>query len=271
MIRLQPYQSSGLAGVIRWYDTVGSTNDVLKALAESGGDEGTVVIADVQTAGRGRQGRRWISERGSGLFLSVLLRPQIPVKKLGHVTLVSAIVAVEAIAHFLNADGTDPRGRVDIKWPNDVWIDEKKIAGILVETGLVVERVKWAVVGIGVNLTSGSLPSELTGQAIAMSDVTSAPVNRDAFAMDLLQRFGVWYGKAAESRFDEIRNRWCELSSFAAGRLIEIETGEGTLRGTTRGLDPDGGLLVRLDSGEERAVFVGEVLRVVPSPRNQPE
>lgn len=271
MIRSRPYQFSTLSGSIRWYDSVGSTNDALKAVAENGGDEGTVVVADVQTAGRGRQGRAWISERGGGLCLSVLLRPQTPLRMLGHLTLVSAISVAEAAAHYLETVGIDPAARIDIKWPNDVLADGKKLAGILVETGLIGERAKWAVVGIGVNLARGFFPRQLEGLAIALDEVTSATVSRDDFAMEFLRRFDAWYSKMAGGQMGEIRERWCELSSFASGRVIEIETGEGTLRGTTRGLDRDGALLLHLSTGEDRAIFVGDVLRVLPSASDRTE
>lgn len=262
MIRSQPYRFEGLGGVVQWHDAVGSTNDVAKAMAEAGADEGAAVIADFQTAGRGRQGRPWISERGTGLYFSIILRPRIPLDMLGHLTLLSAIAVSETASRFLDESGS--RAQADIKWPNDVLLDGKKLAGILVETALIGGQVKWAVVGVGVNLLAPSASAELRANIAALAE-SRPPVERDAFAWELLRRLGEWYGAACGGQFDRIRQRWRQLSSFASNRAVEIETGEGTVRGVTRGLNHEGALLLRLESGEERAVFVGEVLRVITS------
>lgn len=242
------------------FDTVSSTNDIAKELAASGAPEGLCVIAREQTSGRGRQGRSWSSPPGEGLYLSLILRPAIKAADSAVITLAAAVAVAEALAADFQVPG-------DIKWPNDVLASGRKICGILVESAIENNRLQYAVMGIGVNVAQRIFPPEIGESATSLSLETGRPVAPEDFLKPLLDRLERWY-TTATARPDRVIARWEELSSYARGCAVRVESSAGSIEGVTRGLTAAGALVIELSNGETREIVSGEVsLRAVSAGR----
>jgi BirA family biotin operon repressor/biotin-[acetyl-CoA-carboxylase] ligase len=243
---------------VRWVAVTGSTNADLLEAARAGAPEGVVLVADHQTAGRGRAGRRWVAPPGSSLLVSVLLRPPAGVPHAHHLT---AVVAVAASDACWEATGVRPR----LKWPNDLVVDDRKLAGVLAESVAAGGRLDAVVVGLGLNVNwPAALPEELAGTATALNHLTGAAVDR----RDLLVRFLV--------RLDEHYGALCEPGgwrgvvlnerrlSATLGRDVEVELPGGeVVRGRAVEIGDDGTLLVE-EAGALRRVTVGDVVHLRP-------
>ncbi len=234
------------------FDTIESTNTEAANQAKRGADEGLCVIARQQTAGRGRHGRAWISEKDAGLFFSIVLRPRIETRLLPLITLMAAIAVHDTIETLYKFD-------CDIKWVNDIHTRGKKISGILAETcetpkGLAV------IVGIGINLKSSNFPPEILEIATSIEAVTNQTPN----AEDLLQRLTYFLSEyydilERDNGAEKIRTEWSNRSSYAFGKNVKVVLEKETIYGTTCGIEKNGALRVRLDSGEIRVVHAGDV------------
>ena len=233
------------------FDSVSSTNDVARELATSGAPEGLCVIAREQKAGRGRQGRLWSSPPGEGLYLSLVLRPQIKAADSAIVTLAAAI----GVAETLNLDFEVP---ADIKWPNDVLVSGRKICGILVESAIQNDQLQYAVMGIGVNIAQGSFPDDIGISATSLLLETRRRIEPEDFARPMIERLERWY-RIVITHPDQVIERWEQLSSYARGRRVGVESPEGAIEGITRGLASCGALILEMDNGEIREVVSGEV------------
>ena len=233
------------------YDRVSSTNDLARELAASGADEGTCVLAREQTAGRGRQGRSWSSPAGEGLYLSLILRPEIRVAWSPVITLAGAVAVAETLRFPFGLP-------TDIKWPNDVLVSGRKLCGILVESAIEGERLDYAVMGIGVNLGQASFPAEIADTATSLLIETGRSVPAEVFIVPLLERLEYWY-RTATTNPDRCIARWEELSSYARGCPVRIESIEGAIEGITDGLASSGALIVELANGEKREIVSGNV------------
>ncbi|HJQ25046.1 MAG TPA: biotin--[acetyl-CoA-carboxylase] ligase [Blastocatellia bacterium] len=240
-----------LGGAILRFDSLPSTNDLARQLAEQGAPEGTAILAREQTRGRGRQGRVWSSPRGEGLYLSVILRPTFAPSQATILTLAAAIAVAETLA-------LDYHLAVDIKWPNDIHAGGKKICGILVESSIEKSRLDYVVLGVGVNLGQRDFPFELQAVATSLLIESGERVTPDAFAAPLLGRLDAWY-QVALRQTAEIIARWQELSSYAEGCAVRVEDGERALEGITRGLAPTGALIVETAGGERCEIVAGEI------------
>jgi BirA family transcriptional regulator, biotin operon repressor / biotin---[acetyl-CoA-carboxylase] ligase len=241
-----------LGQTIHWYEEVGSTNDTAKALAEEGALHGEVVIAERQTAGRGRRGRSWDSPPRRNLYVSVVLRPDLPPARSPEVTLLASVAVCQAVRQA----GVAGAG---IKWPNDVLASGKKLAGVLIEMAAEVERVQWMVVGIGVNVNAAAddFPDELREVATSLLLERGAPVPRALFAAAVLTSFEEWLDRHAAEGFDPVRAAWREMSD-TLGREVRVRTGSAELTGVAEDIDEAGALLVRTPAGLER-VLAGDV------------
>lgn len=233
------------------FDSVSSTNDVARELAVSGANEGLCVIAREQTAGRGRQGRSWVSMPGEGLYLSLILRPRVKVSDSAVITLAAAIAVTETLRTDFQIDG-------DIKWPNDVLVRGRKICGILVEAAIDDDRLQYAIMGIGVNLAQRAFPEQIGSCATSMLLETGRVIRPEDFAEALLPRLENWYA-AAMSRPARVIARWEELSSSSHGSLVSVESSDGSVEGVTRGLTPSGALILELVNGQRRQIVSGDV------------
>jgi BirA family biotin operon repressor/biotin-[acetyl-CoA-carboxylase] ligase len=248
-------------GDVRWVAETGSTNRDLLDLAAAGAPDGVVLVADHQTAGRGRLDRTWVAPPGSSLLMSVLLRPPLPPGDAHLVTTAMGVAAAEACA----AVGGVEAG---LKWPNDLVFEDRKLAGVLAESSVDAGRLASVVVGIGLNLTWGrTTPAELAGIAVALDELTDRPVERDAVLVAVLQRFERWYGGLADGVSDAgvaLAARARELSS-TLGRRVRADLGRGSVEGTATDLDERGNLVVIDDGGGRHLIVAGDVVHLRPA------
>jgi len=235
------------------YNSVGSTNSEVERLALEGAPEGLCVVADEQTAGRGRLQRQWISPLGSGLYFTILLRPQISEAKWPLITLLAAIAVSEVLRNHLAI-------QPDIKWPNDVLVDDRKISGILAEA-FETPTGRALALGIGINLTANAFPRELLDTAISIEEATGRQVEREAILSQLLSSLIYYYGVMNDGPDNQIIDEWCKRSSYANGKAVQIATGGETIRGVTRGLETNGALRVETANGKIQIIHAGDVTR----------
>jgi BirA family biotin operon repressor/biotin-[acetyl-CoA-carboxylase] ligase len=219
-----------------------------------------VVIADKQSAGRGRQGRTWLSPEGCNLYLSVLLRPDLPAAHAPELTLVAAVALCEAIRET----GCE---RARIKWPNDVEIGPKKAAGILTELCADEQGVSFVVVGIGidVNMTADQLPAEIKDTATSVRIALGHPYPRARLLARFLDRLETWLDRHEDEGFAAVRARWTSLSSTVNAR-VRLQLEGRSVEGRAEGIDEQGHLVVHCDGGRVEKVVAGDVqtLRTEP-------
>jgi BirA family biotin operon repressor/biotin-[acetyl-CoA-carboxylase] ligase len=241
---------------LHWYAELTSTSDRAKELADEGAEHGEVVIAEVQTAGRGRRGRVWTSPPGRNLAFSVVLRPDLPPARAPELTLVASI----AVCDSLRQAGVD----AGIKWPNDVLAGGKKLAGILTELAAEPDRVHWVVIGVGVNVNARTedFPEELRGEATSILLERGGPAPRALFAAACLTALEEWLDRHAEEGFGAIRAAWRERS-VTLGREVCVRADGREVVGTAVDLDEDGALLVRDAVGVQR-ILAGDVTLLRP-------
>jgi BirA family transcriptional regulator, biotin operon repressor / biotin---[acetyl-CoA-carboxylase] ligase len=221
--------------------------------------EFTCVTADAQTAGRGRRERVWHSTPGDGLYLSVLLRPLLPARALPLLSLMSAVAVAEAVTDATKAV-TRKELDVDIKWPNDVLVNGRKLSGVLIESAGAASEAPRVVVGIGVNLNHQSFPPELSGVATSLAIECGARFAVGEFRGVLLDALARRYEELRGGGAARLLRRWQELSSYARGKQVVVRLDDRELRGVTEGLTDGGALLVRAASGELHTVLAGEVV-----------
>jgi BirA family biotin operon repressor/biotin-[acetyl-CoA-carboxylase] ligase len=239
------------ASPIHHFPVLGSTNDRLKEEARAGAPEWTLVLADEQTAGRGRQGREWTSPRGN-LYLSVLLRPAFG--RPGLIPLMAAVAVAEALAE----EGIEAR----VKWPNDVQAGGRKLAGILSEsTSVSSAPLEWVVVGIGVNLVSAPAELAATATSVAAESGGQAPETVEA-AAGILARLGVWYDSLSREGPSRLVAAWRTRSLPWWGEVVEALSGDQVLRGVARDVDEDGALVLEGENGSRVRLLSGEVRRL---------
>jgi BirA family biotin operon repressor/biotin-[acetyl-CoA-carboxylase] ligase len=235
---------------ISYHETVPSTMDVAFQWGMDGTPEGTLVIAESQTKGRGRMGRGWSSPKGKGVYLSIILRPPLPPTQVAQLTLLSAVAVAEAIE---DKTGMLPQ----IKWPNDLLLHHKKVAGILTELSAETDRVRFVVIGIGINVNTplNSLPPHAT----SLKQEAKRHFSRVALTQDVLRKMEFWYGRLLGEGFSSILQRWKELS-LTLRRPIRISDASGHLEGEAIDIDTDGGLLIRCDTGVIVKRMAGDVV-----------
>lgn len=237
---------------IHHYTTIGSTNDQLKAMLDA--PEFTCVTAEEQTAGRGRRERSWHSAPGDGLYLSVLLRPEIDANKTPLLSLLAAVAVAETILGFQISNL-----RLDIKWPNDVLVNDRKVSGILIESTSTPNEAPRFIIGIGVNLNHPSFPSELSEIATSLQIECGERFDVASFRNALLDRLAFWYEELRQHRLRKILQRWQELSSYARGKQVIVIFDHEEVCGATVGLNDSGALLLKIASGEIRTILAGEI------------
>ncbi|HEX4947580.1 MAG TPA: biotin--[acetyl-CoA-carboxylase] ligase [Blastocatellia bacterium] len=237
---------------IHHYATIGSTNDQLKAMVDA--PEFTCVTAAEQTAGRGRRERAWHSAPGDGLYLSVLLRPEIEANKIPLLSLLAAVAVAETILSLQISNL-----RLDIKWPNDVLLNDRKVSGILIESTSTPNEVPRFIVGVGVNLNHQSFPPELSDIATSLHIECGERFDVTSLRNALLDRLAFWYEELRHRRERKILQRWQELSSYARGKQVVVIFDHEEVRGETIGLNDSGALQLQLPSGEIRTILAGEI------------
>ena len=237
------------------FDSIGSTNTEAINQAKQGAEEGLCVVANEQTAGRGRHGRTWVSAKDAGLYFSIVLRPKMEVKFLPLLTLMSAVIVTEVLQELY---GLKP----DIKWANDVHVNGKKICGILAEMAETKKGLA-VVVGIGINLTSASSPPELEEIAASIENETGKKPNREDILQNLTKQFAKFYFIfAGENGAEKIREEWAKRSSYFFGMKVRVNLENETISGKTCGIEETGALRIRTDNGEVKIVQAGDVERL---------
>lgn len=252
-----------LGQTVLYFPQISSTNDVVHAEAAAGAADGLLVVADEQTAGRGRLDRRWWAPPGSCLLMSLLLRPAIPLHRAGQLTMCLGLGAVEGIEALTGL-------RPALKWPNDLLLHDRKLGGMLTELRLDGDRLAYAAVGLGVNVNitftastfTSAMPSELTDTAISLLTARGAPVDRLALLAAILAHTEAWVDRllAGASPHETWAARLDTL-----GRPVTVATAAGTRHGLAAGVTPEGALLVRDAEGHEHVVWSGDVTSLRPA------
>jgi len=228
---------------------IGSTNTAAMAAAAAGIAEGSVFLAEEQTAGRGRGSNSWESARSAGIYCSVVLRPPLPPSEVLVLALAAGLAVRAAIAQV------DSRVNTDLKWPNDVLIEGKKVCGILTEMNSEATQVRYVVVGIGINVNQANFPKELEGEAISLRLATGSEWSRVQLTAALLKSLDREYRNLLENpdAHDSILRRFQERSSSVRGRSVHVDE-NGGFEGVTEGLDSRGFLQVRTVQGVRRVL-----------------
>ncbi len=235
------------------FDAVESTNTEANRLAREGAPEGTLIVANTQTKGRGRLGRSWISPPGSGLYLSIILRPDCPSNRFPRLTLTAGV----AVASAIQQTGMKPQ----LKWPNDILIADRKVGGILAEAVFNQKRIDFAILGIGINVNTkrGELPVSVRSLATSLRLSLGKPVSRMYLLQTLLYLLEPWYEFFCTGAFETILEAWCEFDN-TLGRVVEVFLPERRLVGVAEALEPDGALLVRDKRGCLHRIVAGDVV-----------
>lgn len=230
-----------------------STNQLAFRAAEEGAEDGTVVLADFQTGGKGRLGRRWESPPGVNVYCSVILRPPILPLNAPQLTFLSAVVVARTIEE---STSLSPR----IKWPNDILINGRKVAGLLNEMSAETDTIHWLVLGIGVNINMSreQFPDDLRYPATSLLLENGSPVSRVTFTRSLISLLDALYDVFIINGFDPIREEWLARSTIQ-GKKVRVATGERDVEGTVTGIDPDGALILSLSDGVLHRVLAGDV------------
>jgi len=232
-----------------------STNTIALRLASEGAEHGTVVVAEEQTAGRGRFGREWYSEKSSGIYVSVLLRPPLAPAAAPALTLMAGVAAQAAVER---ASGLV----TDIRWPNDLLLNGKKLCGILTEMSAEVDRLHAVVIGIGINVNHREIPGELRAIATSLRLESGKIHSRVQVLAALLRELEQYYQLLLQQGAAAIVARWTAVSTYARGKRIVVRTPSGEFQVTTAGLESNGALRIRYDDGREEPLVAGEITQV---------
>jgi BirA family biotin operon repressor/biotin-[acetyl-CoA-carboxylase] ligase len=232
------------------FESIDSTNNCAKAVADIGANEGTVVIAEEQTAGRGRLGRPWFSPPSQNLTFSVVVRPQGSNEVLNLLPLFAAVAVAEAIERTTSL-------KVECKWPNDLLVNKKKVGGILIEGAFTEGKVEYAVIGVGINVNVAVFPSDLSQKASSLRLETSAEIDRALLFQEILRSLERHYKQTIRKGFQSVLPEWTSHSAML-GKTITVSQQGKSLSGVVKGLSQDGGLLFQTN-GTVQTLFAGDV------------
>lgn len=235
------------------FDEVESTNSIGYELLRQDYPSGTVVIADKQTKGRGRLGRRWISPGGKNLYLSFAIKPQIHPKYATLLTLTAGIACTTALRRYTEIP-------VIIKWPNDMLVGDKKVGGILTEMKIDGEKIKAAVIGIGINInmTEEDIPEEIREIATSLRIFSNEEYSRTELAAEVIKELDKWYQLLSKKNSKAIIDRWIELNG-TIGKQVRVVLSDREIIGLAEAIDEEGSLIVKLEDGTREKICAGEV------------
>lgn len=235
------------------YQRVGSTNDVALQIARNGAAQGTLVVAEEQTAGRGRVGRSWNSPPGVSLLFSLVLRPRMAPNRVFQLAICGALAVAEVVCQRTHLP-------VKVKWPNDVLIRGKKLAGVLTETQVDLAGVRFVVLGVGININQAptDFPEDLQGQATSIRAELGRSVSRRHLLQDLLLKFEEIYGQFQDQGLAPFLDRWRQLS-WVLNRKVTVQVGGKEFSGLAVDIDEMGALLLEEASGKRRRLLAGDV------------
>jgi len=234
------------------YKSIGSTNTAAKELAITGAPEGILVLAEEQTSGKGRMDRRWLSRGGENLIFTILLRPTLKADNIFLLTMILAISTIDAVKEMAGLD-------ILIKWPNDLYVDGKKLAGILTEFSIKDGTVEYVIIGQGLNV--GWMPQETEGipyPATSILAETGLTVSRNDLLISILKRFEKTYRQALAGNKEDLHTRWNKLS-LVIGRDVEIISPDEIIRGKAIAIDHDGALILQNSTGDVIKILSGDV------------
>jgi len=242
-----------LGRTIHYFHTIDSTNSKAYQLALQGAEEGEIVIAESQTKGRGRLGRHWFSPPFLNLYLSIILRPKIPPQQASLITLMAAVATADAIQKYSGLLAA-------IKWPNDILLGGRKVAGLLNEIHSEMDRIHFVILGIGVNLNvdAKKFSREIRQVATSLRKETGEAVSRKAFLQSLLEELERWYGVFLKGGGAVVLEAWKERARIKGKRVKVASFGE-TLTGVAVDVDSDGALILETRDGERRRIVAGDV------------
>lgn len=240
-----------LRGPVHYFESLPSTNDRAKELAAAQAPEGTLVVAEGQSAGRGRLGRQWESPLGVGLYVSLVLRPPLPPHELPQITLTTAVAVARALERTVGA-------APGIKWPNDLLLGGKKVGGILTEMETESDQMRHLVVGLGLNVNNREFPEEIAGTATSLALALGRPLARVPLLKAWLEEFEGLYRRFLAGEFPAILEEW-KRYTVTLGRQVAVRQGPTTVRGLAREVAPDGALLIETAPGEVVRVTSGEI------------
>lgn len=232
---------------IVYFENTDSTNRQARMLARDGAKHGTLVIADTQSAGRGRRGRGWISPAGEGIFMSLIVRPDVHPSRVAKMSLTLALAVAQAIR---KETGLDAR----IKWPNDIVIGGRKICGLLLEMDATAEKVESIVAGVGINVHQTAFAEEIAHTASSLDLMAGRRVSRSAIVRAFLKEFEQAMALADDEMMDAYR-----ACSATIGQRVQVIALDGTYIGTAKGITESGSLLVETDDGDVREVLAADV------------
>jgi len=242
---------------IFYFSELESTNIIAKEKAlhrTEAIDEGTIIIAERQTAGKGRLGREWFSPAG-GIWLSIILYPQLPPSYIPRITLMSAVAAVKTIKMCTQIEP-------QIKWPNDILINDKKVCGILTEMSAELDIINWVVVGMGinVNIDHQKFPEDIQANTISLKEISGKKVLRVKLGQTFLQEFEKYYDKLKRKEFPSILEEW-KLYSHTLGREIRVDMGERIITGEAVNINEEGALVLKKEDGGLVEIISGTILK----------
>jgi len=245
-------QTALIGRTIHFFRQVTSTNDIAKELAAKGAREGTVIVAETQTHGRGRLGREWTSPKG-GIYLSLILRPKVSLKDASKLTLTTSVAAARTIQKLYHL-------KAQIKWPNDVQLDGKKVCGILTEAVTRGKTAYFVVVGIGVNANVDltTLPPSLRGSSTSLKRELQREIEREEFLSALLNEVERYYNAFTRGKFSSVLKEWRSLCSHLDSQ-VKVTSFDETFEGQAVDVDENGALLVKLKDGTTQRVVSGDV------------
>ena len=254
-------QTRRIAREIHVSGEVTSTNEVAYEMALEGAEEGVVVIAESQTQGRGRMKRSWFSPPGRNLYLSLILKPRILPQLVPMLTYVGAVSIAEALEKSFAL-------KVEVKWPNDILAQGRKLAGLLNEVKAEADGVDFVVLGFGVNLNTAkeSFPGELRPSATSVMQQLGHSVSRVDFTRGLLQSIEKWYDTFLVEGGDRIIEKWETLARIR-GKMVEVRSFGKIHRGVAEGLDREGALIIHGEEGQRKRIVAGD-LRETPVERH---
>ena len=235
---------------IYYFDSIPSTNDKACELAEGGSPDGSLVIAETQTSGRGRLGRKWLSPKAEGIYFSIILRPDVQMDEIPAITLIAAGAVIKAIKRQC---GIEAR----MKWPNDVYINGRKVCGILTEIKAQPDRVDFLVLGMGINVNTSR--KKLPAEGTSLEAETGARYDRVDLLKKILEEVEKDYTLFRAEGFESLREECKEFSSVL-GKSLKIDQYDGSVEGVAVDIDSRGALILRTRSGEKRRIFSGDVV-----------
>ncbi len=237
---------------VSWYETLGSTNLQAKLDAENGAENGALIVADMQTAGRGRRGRTWNSPPGTNLYFTLILKPQIAPDQASMLTPLMGLAVAEGIRETCGL-------QTGIKWPNDVVIDGRKVCGILAEMSVEREFIHYVVVGVGINVGLQSFPEQVADTAVCLQEKCGGKVSRAELLVNVLKAFERYYAVFRKTGdLSDLRQMYGNLL-VSRDKEVRVLDPKGEYQGIARGINETGELLVEKEDGVVTAVYAGEV------------